>query len=183
MDIKQKMLGNVAALLLLALAISPANALDRKIYSPTGICAPYTPTTSMAELIIRPGGITNGGTTAEAVLCSIPVDSETNWTATDGKTALIEVTFNGGAIGGSFMCQAQVGSGFDGTPATFSSTQNFSANAVNNVTISGVHGDAVASAWMAYFPVNLYCRIPPKSTMLRIRVSENGAQETDDPAL
>lgn len=183
MDIKQKLLGNVAALLLLALVISPASALDRKIYSPTGICAPYTPTTSMAELIIRPGGITNGGTTAEAVLCSIPVDSETNWTATDGKTATIEVTFDGGTLGGSFVCQAQVGSGYDGTPAVFTQTKTFTPNLVDNITLSPVHGDGVVRGWMAYDPVNVYCRIPAKSTMLRIRVSENGAQETDDPAL
>lgn len=183
MDIMHKVLGNIAALLLIALAINPANAVDRKIYSPTGICAPYTPTTSMAELIIRPGGITNGGSTAEAVLCSIPVDSETNWTATDGKTALIEITFNAGTVGGSFLCQAQVSSGFDGTPAIFTTTQNLPANSVNNVTISSIHGDAVAATWMAYYPVNLYCRIPPKSTMLRIRVIENGAQETDDSTL
>lgn len=160
-----------------------ASATDRKILSPQGVCAPYTPTTSMAELIVRPYGITNGGTTAEAVMCTIINDSETNWTATDSKTASVTVTFQSGALGGDFICQAYVGSSMDAAAAVFSNTVNMPANTVANVDIGSISADTVGVGWMANYPVSLYCRIPAKSTMLRIRVYESGAQDTDDSTL
>lgn len=166
--------------LLVAGVFSEAGATDRKILAPQGVCAPYTPTTSMSELMIRPYGITNGGTTAEAVMCTIINDSETNWTATDFKNASLEVTFQSGVFGGQFICQAYVGSGMDGTAAVFSQTTNLPPNQVSNVSINDINADTVAAGFMANYPVSLYCRIPPKSTMLRIRVHELGAQDTDD---
>lgn len=162
---------------------SDASATDRKILAPQGVCAPYTPTTSMSELIIRPYGITNGGTTAEAVMCTIINDSEGNWTATDFKDASVEVAFQSGSLGGQFICQTYVGSSMDAAAAVFSSTENLPANTVANVSMSGVNSDTVGLGFMANYPVSLYCRIPAKSTMLRIRVYENGAQDTDDSIL
>lgn len=175
-------MAGVAGLMLSSIP-SDANASDRKILAPQGVCMPYTPTTSMSELIIRPYGITNGGTTAEAVMCTIINDSETNWTATDFKDASVEVAFQSGALGGQFICQTYVGSSMDAAAVVVSSTTNFSPNTVDNVSMYGVNSDAVGSGFMANYPVSLYCRIPAKSTMLRIRVYENGAQETDDATL
>ena len=169
--------------LALSFASADASASDRKILAPQGVCAPYTPTTSMSELMIRPYGITNGGTTPEAVMCTIINDSEINWTATDLKDASVEVAFQSGAMGGDFICQVYVGSSMDAAAAVFSSTINMAANTVENVSIFGINSDAVGVGFMANYPVSLYCRIPPKSTMLRIRVYENGAQETDDATL
>lgn len=168
-----------------SMSVWNVEAADLKIYAPQGVCAPYTPTTSMSELIIRPYGITNGGSTPEAVMCSIPVDSETVWTATDGKTAQVDVTFQGGSVGGDVTCQVYVGSSMDSPAALFSGSKTLNPNDVDNVTISGIHSDAVIAGggFMANFPASLYCRIPPKSTMLRIRVTENGAQDTDDAAM
>jgi hypothetical protein len=71
----------------------------------------------------------------------------------------------------------------DAAAAVFSSTVNMAPNVVENVGMFGINSDTVGVGFMANYPVSLYCRIPPKSTMLRIRVYENGAQDTDDSTL
>ena len=172
------------ALLVVAIGLTsaPVNSSDRKVDHAMA-CVPLSPNTAFADLYYRPVGLKNIRATTEYVVCPLSVDADSveYWTATNGATGTVSVTFHN-AIAADVLCEVSVGSNLDGTKATFSGSNSFIAGEVGNVVISGIHGDAVTQAFMANYPVSLYCTMPANSSILRIRVVE-AVVDTDDTTL
>lgn len=158
-----------------------ANATDRKVDHPLN-CVPLSPDTTFSDLYYRPVGVKNIRATTEYVVCGVTadIDETSNWSSSSSTTASLVVTFHA-VNAGTVDCEVSVGSNLDGTKATFSGSTSFSAGSVGNVDITGIHGDAVTQNFMAFYPVSLYCTMPPESSILRVRLLENG--DTDDSTL
>ena len=172
------------ALLVVAIGLTsaPVKSTDRKVDHAMA-CVPLSPNTSFADLYYRPVGLKNIRATTEYVVCplSVDADSVSYWTATNGATGSVAVTFHS-PIAADVLCEVSVGSNLDGTKATFSGSYTFTAGEVANVNISGIHGDAVTTNFMANYPVSLYCTMPANSSILRIRLEE-AVVDTDDTTL
>jgi hypothetical protein len=166
-----------------AVFATPANAIDRKVNHAMA-CVPLSPQTTYADLYYRPVGVKNIRSTTEYVVCNLEVDADSvsNWTATGDATGSVSVTFQT-PVAGTPSCEVSVGSNLDGTKATFSGSIPMIAGQVANVDINSIHGDAVTQNFMVNYPVSLYCTLPPESSIIRIRVYENGLIDTDDSTL
>jgi hypothetical protein len=168
----------VIALILASTSLTASAASDRKVIHGS-VCQPYFPTTDYADLRYRVGALSNQSTTEQVVICPIEVDVDdiTNWQTTDGKNASIEVTFYAGEDS-TPKCTVYVGSNIGGTPAAFSAQLAMTAGDINNVSITGINGDAVTHSFFANYPAVLYCTLPAKSSLLRIRQYENSLTDT-----
>lgn len=161
--------------------IGAASATDDKTSHPLN-CVPLSPQTTYSDLYYRPVGVKNIRATTEYVVCGVTadIDETSNWSSSSSTTASLVVTFHA-VNAGTVDCEVSVGSNLDGTKATFSGSTSFSAGSVGNVDITGIHGDAVTQNFMAFYPVSLYCTMPPESSILRVRLLENG--DMDDSTL
>lgn len=171
----------LGAAAVLAISSGPAVAADQKVDHPLN-CVPLSPQTSFSDLYYRPVGVKNIRATTEYVVCGITVDidSDSYWSSVGGSDSNVYVTFHT-PNAGTVDCEVSVGSNLDGTKATFSGSGSFSPGEVSNVSITGVHGDAVTQNFLANYPVSLYCTMPPESSILRVRLNEGG--NTDTPEL
>lgn len=177
-------LAAVTAVVIMASALwsIPASAADQKVNHAMA-CVPLSPQTTFDDLYYRPAGVKNITGASQYVVCPLLVDADSvsNWTATDGQAADLTVTFHA-AEAGEAICEVSIGSNLDGTKATFSGSTSYAAGEVMNVAISSIHGDAVSSGFMFNYPVSLYCKMPPQSTILRIRLIERNV-DTDSSTL
>jgi hypothetical protein len=153
------------ALLVSAFASTPASATgDSKSVSPME-CLPRGPGTTFSELTYGPYGITNPGTTNETVICPLPGDSESPWTANLGESAFLFVYYRTGAVSGTVSCSAFTGTAVTTAGATFSTsytTPSMPANTRSNFILNL----AETSGGYGYAPPGtLICTLSPKAAL------------------
>jgi hypothetical protein len=173
---------SLSALLGAAVALSlssSASASDAKV-THGAECQPYSTTTIPSEISFRANGLKNISANAEYVVCNIMVDTDNPGTWNDANGATVTVTFHTVAAG-TPRCELYVGSNLDGTPVSYVQQTAFSPGQVGNLNFSA-SGQAAVQSFMATYPVSLYCRMPPNSSIVRIRVVENSLA-TDIPPL
>ncbi|MFC5571469.1 hypothetical protein ACFPN1_15520 [Lysobacter yangpyeongensis] len=153
-------------------ALAPAaHALDSK-NSNGAECQPYSTTTLPSELSFRANGLKNISANTEYVVCNVNVDADNPTIWTDANPADVYVTFHT-PTAATPRCELYIGSNLDGTPVSYVQQANMTAGQVANLNFLSASGTGVVSSFMATYPVSLYCRMPPNSSIVRIRVVES----------
>lgn len=156
-----------ATLVILAggLITVPAHAAnDRKAVNAAN-CQPYGPGTLASELTYDQRGITNPGTTNEAVLCVLPVDGDTVWSSTAGTSANAYVFYRAGAIAGKVACTAFVSSTAMVSGPTYSTSVSPSISAAYTRAYLTLQLADISGSWTIGAPTVLLCTITPKATL------------------
>jgi hypothetical protein len=165
----------------LVLSIAPnADAADAKV-TQGAECQPYSTTTIPSEISFRANGLKNISANAEYVVCNVMVDTDNPGTWNDANPATVTVTFHS-VTAGTARCELYVGSNLDGSPVSYVQQVAFSPGQVGNISFSGASGQAAVQSFMATYPVSLFCRLPPNSSILRIRLVES-VVTTDGPVI
>ena len=171
-----KYLAMACATSLVAMAATwstPARADDVKMYS-VADCAPYTTSAPNYSLLrFRPESVQNQSTGYLYVICPIVRDTESSWGFTATHKGNVSARFRTNTTG-TFQCTLNVGSN---DTTLWSETKS----------ASGDPGTAISLSWndvapgTTDAPISLVCRLPPKGSMTRYYVREEGT--TDDPPL
>jgi hypothetical protein len=159
----------------LAFAVPSPAFFDAKALAPGAACVPYAPDTTGAELQFTPSGIYNPGTSIEKVLCSLPRDQDSAYTAGQMFAAVTYRVL--GAAPGRITCTVFVGSAQQQTDAVYTST------AVGMLVASGTRGSiqlegATQPAGTHVVPVAMVCAISPKTWLSTIYFDESDQTQT-----
>lgn len=146
--------------------ISSASA-DSKGVSPMG-CRPLTAADAVG-LVWDARGIINSATENRRVICAIPRDQESAYSAE--AAALVSPWFETGSIAGSLNCSVYRGSAVaDPYQITSAASGTVAANTEQVVPIN------ITSSPDGWYQLNtnLVCTLSPKVTLAHIYVEENG---------
>jgi hypothetical protein len=164
----------LAAALLASSLPQPASAHDWKQYSAGG-CAPYTTATpNYSELRFRSDGVQNQADGYRYVICPVVRDADNTWGYTGADTGSVGLQFRTNTTG-TFQCTLTGGSTVGGS---YSTTQSVSGDPGTTLYMYFTGVDLWAEG-LSDAPVSLVCRLPPKGTLAKYYVSEDGV--TDDP--
>lgn len=164
----------LTAALLAASLPQSASANDWKQYSAGG-CAPYTTgTPNYSELRFRSDGVQNQSNGYRYVICPVVRDADNTWGFSGGDTGSVGLQFRTNTAG-TFECTLTGGSTAGGS---YSTTQSVSGDPGDTLYMNFSGIDLWAQD-VSDAPVSLVCRLPPKGTLAKYYVAEEGV--TDDP--
>ena len=173
-------IASTLALLVGTMAADPAHATsDRKALSAARCQALVSQGTTDGELSVNHNGIYNPGTTAEWVICELPIDSESGWAATPGSSGTATVYYETGAVSGRVLCNLFVGSNaMQTTPLYSYSASPSQSSPYTRTHISMNLSYPSTDPGFILVPVNLECMLTPKTTLAGIYFNETLATDT-----
>ena len=171
---------SLAAALVLGVATlsSASTAIANSDYKamPGGACMPYGSST-WADMTWRPSGVNNPGTANQYVLCSVMHDAEYEWT--DANPGYVSLVFKAQSTA-PITCTLTVGSTLVGAATTYSQSLTLAAGDYGSLSFPAAVGDT--SDALSYNPVSVNCRLPPKTTLVRVLVDDTQATHYTTPA-
>ena len=173
-------IASALTLVVATMAADPAHATsDRKSFSAARCQALVSQGTTDGELSVSHNGIYNPGTTAEWVICEVPMDSETGWAATPGSSGTLTVYYETGAVSGRVLCNLFVGSNaMQSTPLYSYSASPSRSDPYTRAYMSMNLSYPSTDPGFFVVPVNLECMLTPKATLAGFYFNENLPTDT-----
>jgi hypothetical protein len=173
-------IASALSLLVGAMAADPAHAAsDRKSFSAARCQSMVANGTADGELQTNHNGIYNPGTSAEWVMCELPIDSETQWAATPGSSGTVNVYYETGSVSGRVLCNMFVGSNaMQATPLYSYSASPSRSDPYTRSYLSLSLSYPSTDPGFTLVPVNLECMLTPKTTLAGFYFNETVPTDT-----